>query len=102
MLPLETGPDFPGWETKISLVVALRVKETAKRQGWRCGQPGGDRRHSLRKAFAAARQASLSITDSWNLLKLMSIESVSVLKGRGSLVGCHLWGRTESDMIEVT
>ena len=23
-------------------------------------------------------------------------------QGRGSLVGCHLWGRTESDMIEVT
>ena len=22
--------------------------------------------------------------------------------GRGSLVGCHLWGRTESDMTEVT
>ena len=23
-------------------------------------------------------------------------------QGRGSLVGCHLWGHTESDMIEVT
>ena len=23
-------------------------------------------------------------------------------QGWGSLVGCHLWGRTESDMIEVT
>ena len=23
-------------------------------------------------------------------------------QGRGSLVGCHLWGRTESDMTEVT
>ena len=23
-------------------------------------------------------------------------------QGRGSLVGCHLWGRTESDTIEVT
>ena len=23
-------------------------------------------------------------------------------QGRGSLVGCHLWGRTESDMAEVT
>ena len=22
--------------------------------------------------------------------------------GRGSLVGCHLWGRTESDMTEAT
>ena len=23
-------------------------------------------------------------------------------QGRGSLVGCHIWGRTESDTIEVT
>ena len=23
-------------------------------------------------------------------------------QGRGSLVGCHLWGRTESDMNEAT
>ena len=23
-------------------------------------------------------------------------------QGRGSLVGCHIWGRTESDMTEVT
>ena len=23
------------------------------------------------------------------------------IPGRGSLVGCHLWGRTESDMTEV-
>ena len=23
-------------------------------------------------------------------------------QGRGSLLGCHLWGRTESDMIEAT
>ena len=23
-------------------------------------------------------------------------------QGHGSLVGCHLWGRTESDMTEVT
>ena len=23
-------------------------------------------------------------------------------QGRGSLVGCHLWGRTESDMTDVT
>ena len=23
-------------------------------------------------------------------------------QGRGSLVGCHLWGRTESDITEVT
>ena len=24
------------------------------------------------------------------------------LQGKGSLVGCHLWGRTESDMTEAT
>ena len=24
------------------------------------------------------------------------------IPGRGSLVGCHLWGRTESDTTEVT
>jgi len=39
------------------------------------------------------------------LEKEMAIHS-SVLpgesQGRGSLVGCHLWGRIESDMTEVT
>ena len=30
--------------------------------------------------WTAARQASLSITNSWNLLKLMSIESVMLSK----------------------
>ena len=28
--------------------------------------------------------------------------SDSRIPGTGSLVGCHLWGRTESDMTEVT
>ena len=40
--------------------------------------------------WTTARQASLSITNSWSLLKLMSI------------VGCHLWGHTESDTTEAT
>ena len=25
-----------------------------------------------------------------------------IIQGRGSLVGCHLWGRTESDTTEAT
>ena len=67
--------------------------------------------------WTAACQASLSITNSQSLLKLMSIEWVmpsnspfraeqGILpgesQGRGSLVGCHLWGHTQSDMTEVT
>ena len=59
--------------------------------------------------WTAARQASLSITNSWNLPKLMSIEWQPTpvflpgeSQGRGSLVGCRLWGRTESDTTEAT
>ena len=38
------------------------------------------------------------------LLKLTQkeIEGPGESQGRGSLVGCHLWGRTELDTTEVT
>ena len=36
------------------------------------------------------------------LEKEMAIHSSGESQGRGSLVGCHLWGRTESDTTEVT
>ena len=29
-------------------------------------------------------------------------QALGVANGQGSLVGCHLWGRTELDMTEVT
>ena len=62
-------------------------------------------------SWTAARQASLSITNSQSLLKLMSwrrqwqptpVFLTGESQGWGSLVGCHLWGRTESDTTEVT
>ena len=82
----------------------------------RAAQPAGP---------TASCQASLSISKSWSLPKFMSIESVmpsnhlilcqplllwqptpvflpGESQGRGSLVGCPLWGRTESDTTEVT
>ena len=31
-----------------------------------------------------------------------ALEKEMASQGRGSLVGCHLWGRTESDTTEVT
>ena len=32
----------------------------------------------------------------------MATHSSVLAQGRGSLVGCHLWGRTQSDTTEVT
>ena len=42
--------------------------------------------HLLATPWTAARQASLSITNSWSLLRLMSIESVMLSK---CLIFCH-------------
>ena len=53
-------------------------------------------------SWTAARQASLSFTISWSWLKLMPVFLPGESQERGSLVGCHLWGHTESDMTEVT
>ena len=39
--------------------------------------------------WTAAHQASLSITNYWNLLKLMSIESVMSSTTRGGVIFCH-------------
>ena len=36
-----------------------------------------------------------------NVLK-QAIDTLFKSQGRGSLVGCHLWGHTESDTTEVT
>ena len=43
--------------------------------------------HAFVTPWTAARQASLSITNSWSLLKLMSIESVML---SNHLILCHL------------
>ena len=37
-----------------------------------------------------------------NPLQCSSLENPGKSQGRGSLVGCHLWGRTESDRNEAT
>ena len=77
--------------------------------------------------WTAARQASLSFTLSWSLLKPWVVKSQTQLsdftftfmhwrrkwqtipvilpgesQGQGSLVGCGLWGRTESDTTDST
>jgi len=77
--------------------------------------------------WTLARQASLSFTISWSLLKPSVVKSQTQLRdftftfmlwrrkwqtipvilpgksqGRGSLVGCGLWGRTESDTTDAT
>ena len=39
--------------------------------------------------WTTARQVSLSITNYWNLLKLMSIESVMSSTTRGGVIFCH-------------
>ena len=65
--------------------------------------------------WTAACQAFLTLTTSWSLPKFMSIALVmpsshlrapvflpGESQGRGSLVGCRLWGHAESDTTEAT
>ena len=53
-----------------------------------------------------ARLSDFSFTFHFHALEKEMATHSSVLAwripGRGSLVGCHLWGRTESDMTEAT
>ena len=44
----------------------------------------------LATMWTAARQASLSITNSWNLLKFMSVESIQSVMPSNHLIFCHL------------
>ena len=70
-----------------------------------CSFPGENARSWEALGEARPGQSSLSAgalryrawAQSWSSAALAG-ES----QGRGSLVGCHLWGRTESDMTEVT
>ena len=52
------------------------------------------------------RLSDFTFTFQFRALEKEMATHFSVLAGRipgqGSLVGCHLWGRTESDMTEVT
>ena len=57
-----------------------------------------------------ARLSDFTITFHFHALEKEMATHSSVLtwrirvriQGRGSLMGCHLWGRTESDMTEAT
>ena len=71
-----------------------------EREAWRVAVHGVMKSLSRVRLFTtpwtAARQASLSITNSWSLLKLMSIELVM-----GSLACCSPWGCRELDTTEL-
>jgi len=58
---------------------------------------------SEKEAEAAHNQAMITVLYVWNLEKAMAPTPVFLpgeSQGRGSLVGCRLWGRTESDTTE--
>ena len=81
-------------ENKNTLVPNITVKADAGIKGYDGGAKDGGQSsvQSLSRVqlfvtpWTAARQASLSITNSWNLLKLMSIESVMP---SNHLILCH-------------
>ena len=56
------------WEIKIDIYVHLCIKQTRSEVAQSCP--------TLHNPWTTARQASLSITNSWSLFKLISIESV--------------------------
>ena len=57
-------------------------------------------------AKSRARLSDFTFTFYFHALEREMVTHSSVpawrIPGMGSLVGCHLWGRTESDMTEVT
>ena len=57
-------------------------------------------------AKSQARHSDFTLTFHFHTLEKEMATHSSVLawriQGRGSLVGCHLWGRTESDTTEAT
>ena len=56
-------------------------------------------------AFASPAQADLINHTYWAYIpnpSLFQVVEWTESQGRGSLVGCRLWGRPESDMTEVT
>ena len=63
-------------------------------------EPGGLQSHAL------TRLSDFTFAFHFPALEKEMATHSSVLpgesQGRGSLVGCHLWGRTESDTTEVT
>ena len=57
--------------------------------------------HGVAKSWT--RLSDFTFTFHFHALeKEMATHSSGLAQGRGSLVGCHLWGRTELDRTEVT
>ena len=48
------------------------------------------------------RSVFIPIPKTGNAKECSNYRTVALISHRGSLVGCHLWGRTESDTTEVT
>ena len=48
------------------------------------------------------RSVLIPIPKKGNAKECSNYCAVALISHHGSLVGCHLWGRTESDMTEVT
>ena len=48
------------------------------------------------------RSGFISIPKKGNAKEYSNYHTIGLILGQGSLVGCRLWGRTESDMTEAT
>ena len=68
------------------------------------GEPGGAAVHEVAKS--RTRLSGFAFTFHFHALEKEIAPTPVFLpgesQGRGSLVGCHLWGRTESDTTEAT
>ena len=91
-----------GWKDPLEEVIATHASILAWRIPW-TEEPGGLQSKGL---LIRTRLSDFSFTFHFHALEKEMAMHSSVLAwripGQGSLVGCRLWSRTESDTTEVT
>ena len=97
------------WEIGINTYTLLCMKQITNKNllsstlAWKMEEPG--RLQSMR-SLRVGRLSDFTLTFHFHALEKEMATHSSILAwripGTGSLVGCHLWGRTESDTTEAT
>ena len=101
-VPLVSVPRPGGWVCVLEKAMAPHSSTLAWKTPW-MEEPGGLQSMGSQ---SQRRLSDFTFTFHFHALEKEMATHSSVLAwripGRGSLVGCHLWGRTELDTIEVT
>ena len=99
----ETRVQFLGWEGPLEKEMAIHSSTLAWKIPW-MEEPGRlQSMGSLRVVLDWATSLSCFTFMHWRRKwQPTPVFLTGESQGRGSLVGCHLWGRTESDTTEVT